>query len=82
MPNILDEIRCIEFMTVELNLYLDTHPMDQKALYDFNCYHQKLMALKHQYECMCGPLLNFGFSPNHGCPWKWIAEPWPWEKVD
>lgn len=78
---ILAEIRKIEFMLIELNLYLDTHPQDQKALYDFNCYHQKLMMLKHQYE-MCYPLLGFGFSPAQGCSWKWIEEPWPWENIN
>jgi len=43
---LLDQIRAIEFMTVELNLYLDTHPRDQRALRDYNAYTQHLMMLE------------------------------------
>ena len=41
---LLNQIRAIEFMTVELNLYLDTHPCDMRALKEYNMYTQQLMT--------------------------------------
>ncbi|ABR49776.1 spore coat peptide assembly protein cotJB [Alkaliphilus metalliredigens QYMF] len=72
-------IQEVEFAALELNLYLDTHRCDQKALARYNHLHQQLMALKKQYEMAHGPLLNFGFSPSR-YPWQWVEGPWPWEK--
>lgn len=74
----LMEIQAIEFAALELNLYLDTHPGDERALQEFNSYSRKLHSLKNQYEARFGPLLNFGFSPSQ-YPWRWIEEPWPWD---
>lgn len=75
---LLDRIRAYEFAALELNLYLNSHPEDQRALNDFNCYARQVMALKHEYEKMYGPLINFGFGQSR-CPWQWINDPWPWE---
>lgn len=74
----LKAIMALEFTAIELNLFLDTHPCDQKALMDYNMVHQQLKAAKKQYECHFGPLSNFGESPSK-FPWQWIEEPWPWQ---
>ena len=74
-------MRCIQqlqFMTVELNLYLDTHPNDCRAIMEYNYYTQQLSMLKKQYERMYGPMTGFGYAPNQHKTWKWI-EKWPWE---
>lgn len=71
-------IQQIQFMTVELNLYLDTHPHDYRALMEYNMYVQQLNMLKRQYEQFYGPLTGFGYSTSKP-GWKWITEPWPWE---
>lgn len=78
---LLKRIQEIEFVAVELNLYLDTHPCDEDALNDFCCASEMLMRLKKEYEAEYGPLMNFGFG-GCGCsktPWQWIESPWPWE---
>lgn len=75
---LMRRIQETQFMTLELNLYLDTHPHDQRALMDFNCYAQQLEILKKQYEHMYGPLLGFGFSQSEQ-GWRWIEDPWPWD---
>lgn len=77
---ILREIQELEFALVELNLYLDTHPADNKALMTFNNLAERLAAARKAYEARYGPLVNFGFSdhPPH-MAWKWMEEPWPWE---
>lgn len=74
----MKKIQQLQFMTVELNLFLDTHPWDNRALMEYNFYTQQLMLLKKQYEQYYGPLTNFGYAPSEQ-GWKWITESWPWE---
>lgn len=73
-------LKCIyecEFVCVELNEYLDTHPADHNAKHDYLCYCKKLAALKAQYEECYGPLTNFGHSPTDtGC---YVCSKWPWQ---
>lgn len=76
---LLRQIQEVEFAAIELQLYLDTHPHDQRALAEYNSYANQLLMLKQQYEMLYGPPLNFGFSPNH-CSWRWLDSPWPWEE--
>lgn len=72
------QIQELEFAAIDLNLYLDTHPTDKKALHHYNCLTQKLKVLKNEYQRIYGPLVNFGFAPSQ-YPWRWINDPWPWE---
>jgi spore coat protein JB len=67
-----------DFVLVELNLYLDTHPDDQAAIAQYNQYVQKSMSLKHQFQSLFGPLYHFGnsYSP---APFGWKEAPWPWQ---
>lgn len=68
----------LEFTAIELNLFLDTHPQDQRALADYNATAQELARAKAIYESRYGPILNYGLSPSPEA-WRWIEEPWPWE---
>ncbi|HHW54330.1 MAG: spore coat protein CotJB [bacterium] len=75
---LLLKIMALDFTALELNLYLDTHPRDARALEDYNRVTQELFALRQEYQECYGPLIHFG----HGFskfPWQWIEEPWPWE---
>jgi len=74
----LKQLQALEFAAVEFNLYLDTHPTDQRALNEYNHLVQRIDEMKKYYECYFGPLLNFGFSASR-YPWQWTEEPWPWE---
>lgn len=74
----LKELQEIDFVIVELNLYLDTHPMDNLALQQFNQMAQKRQLLAGQFELKYGPLMNFGHSYSRS-PWQWIDAPWPWQ---
>lgn len=76
---LLRRIQELEFVAVELNLYLDTHPDDNRALEHFDRVAEELMNLKHRYEESYGPLLNFGFGKNNANTWRWAESPWPWE---
>jgi spore coat protein JB len=76
---LLCKLQEMEFVAVELNLYLDTHPCDVEALNDFNCAVKMIKKIKKEYEEAYGPLMNFGMGGLTKEPWQWIDEPWPWE---
>ena len=71
----LKKIKCYNFAIIELGLYLDTHPDDEKALCLHNNYSKILKELKDKYQKVYGPL-----SIYYPCnKWRWLEEPWPWE---
>ena len=72
----LMEIRELSFAVVELGLYLDTPPEDQKALCLHRKYTKELKELKDKYQKVYGPLSIY-FPCNK---WRWLEEPWPWER--
>jgi len=53
---LLEEIQAIDFVIVELNLYLDTHPHDYDAIQQFNEKTEISMKLKRDFEKKFGPL--------------------------
>ena len=70
------QIRELSFSVIELAQYLDTHENDQKALCLHNHYVKTLKELKDKYQKVYGPL-----TINYPCnKWRWIEEPWPWER--
>ena len=75
---LLEEIQAIDFVIVELNLYLDTHPNDLDIIKQFNSLSEQSMNLKIQYEQKFGPLMNFGRS-YASYPFNWVDTPWPWQ---
>lgn len=71
----LKKIKCYNFAIIELALYLDTHPDDEKAICLHNSYTKTLKDLKDKYQKVYGPLTIF-----YPCnKWRWLEEPWPWE---
>lgn len=73
----LKEIMAYDFYLVELNLFLDTHPTNEKAINLFNETLKKARVLRENFEKVYGPLTTYNsFS---GTPWQWINSPWPWE---
>ncbi|WJH34759.1 spore coat protein CotJB [Paenibacillus aurantius] len=75
---LLEELQALDFVLVELTLYLDTHPRDPQALAQFNQFSLKRHQVAAQYEAAYGPLLQFGHSPTRE-PWDWAQAPWPWQ---
>jgi spore coat protein JB len=72
----LKEVMALDFMAIELNLYLNTHPYDQKALMIFVNTVQRAKMARENYERMFGPITA---SASNSFPWPWIEDPWPWE---
>lgn len=76
---LLTRIGEVQFVCIELNLYLDTHPGDEDARSDYYGYSRLLESLIAEYEAEYGPLQGFGHSPTEkGC---WVCSDWPWEKA-
>ena len=72
----LKEIKCIQFAIIELGLYLDTHPDDERALCLHRKYARELKDLQDKYQKVYGPLtINFPCNK-----WRWLEMPWPWER--
>ena len=72
----LKEIKSLQFAIIELALYIDTHPEDERALCLHRKYAREVKDLKDKYQKVYGPLtINFPCNK-----WRWIEEPWPWER--
>lgn len=75
--DLLKTISEYQFVSVELNLYLDTHPGDAAARSDYLYYSARLKELIAAYEEQYGPLMNFGHSATAaGC---YVCSKWPWD---
>lgn len=74
----MNQIRSLDFAIIELALYLDTHPDDEKALCLHRKYAKEVKELKDKYQKVYGPL-----TINYPCnKWRWLEQPWPWERGD
>ena len=74
---LLKTISEYQFVAVELNLYLDTHPGDAAARSDYQYYSTRLKELIAAYEEQYGPLMTFGHSATAtGC---YVCSEWPWD---
>ncbi|WP_159887452.1 spore coat protein CotJB [Paenibacillus puerhi] len=74
----LKELQAIDFVIVELTLYLDTHPDDIQALEQYNRFVQHRMQIAQEFQNEFGPLTSFGYSFSKA-PWQWKEAPWPWQ---
>ena len=74
--DMLERIKCLNFAIIELGLYLDTHPDDEKALCLHRKYCKDYRELTDKYQKVYGPL-TIQFPCNK---WRWLEEPWPWER--
>jgi spore coat protein JB len=74
---LLNRIQALEFTAVDFNLYLDTHPTDQRALCEYRNTVGELKKLSREYVQKVGPLTPMDL-PAQDC-WRWIEEPWPWQ---
>ena len=72
----LSELQALEFVILELGLYLDTHADDTEALTLFRQYVAMEKAAKAAYEDRFGPLLLTSAGKNN-C-FDWLQDPWPW----
>jgi spore coat protein JB len=75
---LMEELQAVDFVLVDLTLYLDTHPNDYEAIQQYNTCAKQRGLLKKQIESLYGPLQQYGNSYS-GYPWNWDDGPWPWQ---
>ena len=74
--NPMTELQALEFVMLELGLYLDTHPDDMEAFSLFKQYTAMEKAARAAYESKFGPLMLS--SADMGDQYRWLDGPWPW----
>ena len=77
--SLMKDLMAHDFAAYDLQLFLDTHPCDKKALECFQKQTAKAKELKKEYEEKYGPITASGAKCE--LPWQWIQSPWTWEGV-
>jgi spore coat protein JB len=72
----LRQLSALDFYSIDLHLYLNTHPDDKDALNKYNTVVTEAAALRRDFESTYGPL-SMGQPSKY--PWQWIENPWPWQ---
>ncbi len=73
----LAELQALEFVLVELAIYLDTHQGDGEAFELYKQYATMEKEARERYESMHGPLMHRGVM-NEKTWASWLKDPWPW----
>ena len=79
---LIKEIQIASFAVVETNLYLDTHPCDEIALEALKKYSEARKIAIKEYESLYGPIFSFDVTDTDSDCYRWVKEPFPWEKED
>lgn len=74
---LLRDIGIVDFVLIELGLYLDTHPMDRNAMEYFNHYSRIKYQMEKEFSIKYYPLRMDMAESNK--EWRWGAAPLPWE---
>ena len=77
---LLSQLTALDFMAVDLGLYLNTHPEDSAAIAEYNKIIKAADMLRAKYEENFGPLCSFRSYARDKNNWQWINGPWPWAK--
>ena len=73
----LNRLRALDFVLLELGLYLDTHPFDREASQIFQNLSEEERNVRAQVQEKDGPLTMKAGMQN-GNYWWWKG-PWPWQ---
>lgn len=74
---LLRDIGIVDFVLVELGLYLDTHPLDRNAMEYFNHYNRIKQQMVREFSMKYYPLTREMAESSK--EWRWGAAPLPWE---
>lgn len=72
--NILALIDIYSFLVTDLNLFLDTHPNNERAKMLISTFKTELVKLKDYYNVNFSPITIDSISNE-----SYITGPWPWE---
>ncbi|MCQ4637651.1 spore coat protein CotJB [Anaerovorax odorimutans] len=77
----LKKVQQLNFVMIDVGLYLNNQPDSPAALALFNKYQALHAQAKKEYEEAYGPLTYNGIDAEKD-GWSWINKPWPWEVED
>lgn len=78
--NLLNAIRMYDFYITELTMYLDTHPKCRRALDKFGRYTELRQKAYDAYAEKYGPITAVQSLASGGDCFKWVEDPFPWER--
>ena len=73
----LNQLRALDFVVLELGLYLDTHPEDAEAFQLFRQYSELEKTARETYLAKYGPLCQSDAAMDSR--YTWADGPWPWQ---
>ena len=73
----LAELMAIDFVTDELELYLDTHADDRDAFELYQVFLAMQKEAHERYAAQCGPICQKDMLGMDA--YVWLRDPWPWE---
>lgn len=73
----LHNIGIVDFVLVDLALFLDTHPNDREAMEYYNHYSRISNQMKKDFSMKYFPLTKDMAESNK--EWRWGMAPLPWE---
>ncbi len=76
--SILKRLTILDFLAVDLQLYLDSNPDDKNAIRKYNSIINEADGLREQYENLYSPLYGFR-SYSKRDEFNWTDDPWPWD---
>ena len=71
----------LDFIAVDLGLFLNTHPDNSEAIIAYNQVIAAADAVRMRYEEAYGPLCSFRSYAANTQDWQWKDNPWPWQQA-
>ena len=75
--NMMRRLQVQSFVLTDVQLYLDTHPDDPKALECYRKYRHLREQTMADYVDRFGPINSMQVESDSR--WTWVDTPWPWE---
>ncbi|KXL51918.1 CotJB protein [Anaerotignum neopropionicum] len=79
--NMLTKLMELDFISLDLGLFLNTHPDNAEAIDSYNQVITAADALRLKFEDAYGPLCSFRSYAADTSQWQWKDNPWPWQKI-
>ena len=76
---LLKKLSELDFIAVDLALFLNTHPENKEAIQTYNQVITTADAIRMKYEEAYGPLCSFRSYATDTNKWAWMHDPWPWQ---
>ena len=76
---LLKSLSELDFIAVDLALFLNTHPENKEAIQAYNQVITAADTVRMKYEDAFGPLCSFRSYASNTSHWEWNDNPWPWQ---